>query len=115
MPWQLLSYSALEPANNTCGAAMREACELHTGAPRTEPHRDRKLPAAEAAEKRNWQAVTGHVLLPCLSRGPTVMTTKGLGCSRVRSSWSATPSPGHPTDRELSGTDGEILVTEHIV
>jgi len=35
----------------TCGAAIGEACELHTGAPRTEPHRDRKLSAAEAVEK----------------------------------------------------------------
>jgi hypothetical protein len=34
----------------TCGAAIGEECELNTGAPRTEPHRDRKLEAAEAAE-----------------------------------------------------------------
>jgi phage protein D len=34
----------------TCGAEVGEACELHTGAPRTEPHRDRKLSAAEAIE-----------------------------------------------------------------
>jgi hypothetical protein len=34
----------------TCGAATEEACELHTGAARTEPHRDRKLSAAEAVE-----------------------------------------------------------------
>ena len=37
----------------TCGAAVDEACELHTGAPRTEPHRDRKLSAAEAIEKKS--------------------------------------------------------------
>jgi hypothetical protein len=37
---------------NTCGAAIGEACELHTGAPRTEPHRDRKLSAVEAAETK---------------------------------------------------------------
>jgi len=36
---------------NTCGAAIGEVCELNTGAPRTEPYRDRKLSAAEAAEK----------------------------------------------------------------
>ena len=36
----------------TCGAAVGEACELHTGAPRTEPHRDRKLSAAEAVETK---------------------------------------------------------------
>jgi hypothetical protein len=34
----------------TCGAATEEACELHAGAPRTGPHRDRKLSAAEAVE-----------------------------------------------------------------
>jgi hypothetical protein len=36
----------------TCGAAVGEACELHTGDPRTEPHRDRKLSAAEAIESK---------------------------------------------------------------
>jgi hypothetical protein len=35
-----------------CGAAIKEVCELHTGAPRTEPHRDRKLSAADAVEAR---------------------------------------------------------------
>jgi hypothetical protein len=35
----------------TCGAAIEEACELHTGALRTEPHRDRKLSAADAVER----------------------------------------------------------------
>ena len=37
----------------TCGAAIGEACELHTGAPRFEPHRDRKLSAAEAMQKKS--------------------------------------------------------------
>jgi hypothetical protein len=37
----------------TCGAAIGEVCELHTGAPRTEPHRDRKLSAAEAIEEKS--------------------------------------------------------------
>jgi hypothetical protein len=36
----------------TCGAATDEACELQTGALRTEPHRDRKLSAAEAVETK---------------------------------------------------------------
>ncbi len=36
----------------TCGAAIKEACELHTGALRSEPHRDRKLSAAEAVEAK---------------------------------------------------------------
>ena len=37
----------------TCGAATEEPCELHTGARRSEPHRDRKLSAAEALEKQS--------------------------------------------------------------
>jgi hypothetical protein len=44
-PKQILSVPC-----NTCGAAIGEACELHTGAPRTEPHRDRELSAAETTE-----------------------------------------------------------------
>ena len=36
----------------TCGATNGGACELHTGTPRTEPHRDRKLSAAEAVETK---------------------------------------------------------------
>jgi len=46
-PKQILSVLC-----STCGAAIGEACELHTGAPRTEPHRDRKLSAAEAVEAK---------------------------------------------------------------
>jgi hypothetical protein len=34
----------------TCGAAIKERCELNTGRPRNEPHRDRKFLAAEAVE-----------------------------------------------------------------
>src|SRR6266404_2115080 len=37
----------------TCGAAINEVCELNTGAPRTEPHRDRKLSAADAVETKS--------------------------------------------------------------
>jgi hypothetical protein len=36
----------------TCDAAIGEACTLHTGALRSEPHRDRKLSAAEAVETK---------------------------------------------------------------
>jgi len=36
----------------TCGAAPQEGCVLHTGARRNEPHRDRKLSAAEALETK---------------------------------------------------------------
>jgi len=34
----------------TCGAAIGEPCELHSGALRFEPHWDRKLSAADALE-----------------------------------------------------------------
>jgi hypothetical protein len=40
----------------TCGAGIGEACELNTGAPRTEPHRDRKFSAAEAVEKESGKS-----------------------------------------------------------
>jgi len=42
---QILSVSCA-----TCGAGCGEGCELHTGALRTEPHRDRKLAAADVVE-----------------------------------------------------------------
>jgi hypothetical protein len=47
-PKQILSVLC-----GTCGAAIGEACELHTGALRFEPHRDRKLSAAEAMQKKS--------------------------------------------------------------
>lgn len=31
----------------TCGAKIGEKCELSTGQPRTDPHRDRRLAASE--------------------------------------------------------------------
>ena len=31
----------------TCGAGPRQKCELNSGQPRTAPHRDRRLSAAE--------------------------------------------------------------------
>jgi hypothetical protein len=46
-PKQILSVPC-----TTCGAAIGKVCELHTGAPRTEPHRDRKLSAAQAVETK---------------------------------------------------------------
>ena len=36
----------------TCGVAARARCLLHSGTPRSEPHVDRKLVAAEAVEKK---------------------------------------------------------------
>jgi len=35
----------------TCGAKPGEKCELSTGLPRTEPHRDRRLAASEQSEQ----------------------------------------------------------------
>ncbi len=36
----------------TCGVAPGERCLLHSGAPRSEPHVDRKFSAAEAIETK---------------------------------------------------------------
>jgi hypothetical protein len=44
----------------TCGAAIGEGCELHTGALRSEPHRDRKLSAAETVETSSRKSHNGH-------------------------------------------------------
>jgi len=35
----------------TCGAGVGERCVLHSGGPRSEPHVDRKLAAAECFDK----------------------------------------------------------------
>ena len=37
----------------TCGAAIGEDCELNSGALRFEPHRDRRLSAADAMEAKS--------------------------------------------------------------
>jgi hypothetical protein len=37
----------------TCGAAIGEDCELNSGARRFEPHRDRRLSAADAVEAKS--------------------------------------------------------------
>jgi hypothetical protein len=49
---ELTAKQTLAVRCTTCGAAAGEVCELHNGAPRTESHRDRKLAAAEAVEKK---------------------------------------------------------------
>jgi len=54
-PKQLLSVPC-----PTCGAAIGEGCELHTGALRTEPHRDRKLSAADAVEGKQQGAASAN-------------------------------------------------------
>jgi hypothetical protein len=46
---ELTPKQTLSVLCTACGAAIGEVCELRTGA-RTEPHRDRKLAAAEAVE-----------------------------------------------------------------
>jgi hypothetical protein len=38
---------ALEVRCPTCGAKPGEKCELSTGQPRTDPHRDRRLASVE--------------------------------------------------------------------
>jgi hypothetical protein len=57
-PEQILSIPC-----TTCGAAIGEVCELHTGLPRTEPHRDRKLSAADAVElqRKTGKLITGKL------------------------------------------------------
>lgn len=36
----------------TCGVAIGEPCLLHSGAPRSEPHLERKLCAVEAVARK---------------------------------------------------------------
>ena len=54
-PKQLLSVPC-----PTCGAAIGEGCELHTGALRTEPHRDRKHSAADVVERKHVAAASAN-------------------------------------------------------
>jgi hypothetical protein len=44
----------------TCGAAAGKRCELHSGAPRSGPHVDRKLSAAAAIEAKRISRGTGR-------------------------------------------------------
>jgi hypothetical protein len=41
----------------TCGAAIRERCELHSGAARSEPHVGRKFAAIAAIERKTAHAI----------------------------------------------------------
>jgi len=43
----------------TCGAKPGEKCELSTGLPRTEPHRDRRLVASD-----QWTSEKSAIRLP---------------------------------------------------
>jgi len=47
MKEELSPKQALAVRCPTCGAAPGEKCELSTGQPRFEPHRDRRLIAAD--------------------------------------------------------------------
>jgi len=40
----------------TCGAKPGEKCELSTGLPRTDPHRDRRLAASDKVAK-SWNTI----------------------------------------------------------
>lgn len=54
-PKQLISVPC-----QTCGAAIEEPCELHSGASRSEPHRDRRLSAADALETKSRSRSTSR-------------------------------------------------------
>ena len=47
MDRQQLEELSLSVSCPTCGAAPGQQCELNTGQPRTAPHRDRRLIAAD--------------------------------------------------------------------
>ena len=52
MDTKQLTWLILAVPCPTCGAAPREKCELHSGQPRTAPHRDRHLNAAEKEKEK---------------------------------------------------------------
>ena len=76
-PKQILSVPC-----NTCGAAIGEACELHTGALRTEPHRDRKLSASRGRGNEAPQAMTGGEVF--LRRQIVLVVTRFCHLEHVR-------------------------------
>jgi hypothetical protein len=44
----------------TCGAKPGEKCELSTGLPRTEPHRDRRLAGSEVRSEESGESRFGQ-------------------------------------------------------
>jgi hypothetical protein len=44
----------------TCGVGAGARCLLHSGGPRSEPHVDRKLSAADAIERKRGRREDGH-------------------------------------------------------
>lgn len=59
---ELTSKQILSVRCPTCGAATGEVCELNSGAPRTEAHRDRKFSAADAVEMKLSKRRIRHLL-----------------------------------------------------
>jgi len=55
----LTSKQLFAVACPTCGVSVGERCLLHSGAPRSEPHIDRKLSAVEAVETKRTPRATG--------------------------------------------------------
>jgi hypothetical protein len=53
---ELTPKQALSMLCSTCGAAIDEVCELHSGAQRTEPHRERERCAAAAVDAKSGRA-----------------------------------------------------------
>ena len=59
MKKELSLKKALAVSCPTCGAAPKQKCELSTGQPRTDPHRDRRLVAKDphaSSTKRRFGA-----------------------------------------------------------
>ena len=52
MKKELSLKKALADSCPTCGAAPRQKCELSTGQPRTDPHRDRRVVAKDQPQRR---------------------------------------------------------------
>ena len=50
MQRELTATQALAVSCPTCGASPGQKCELNTGQPRNEPHRDRRLQAKESKQ-----------------------------------------------------------------
>lgn len=74
---ELTAEQILSVQCNTCGAAVGEVCELHTGAPRTEPHRDRKLSAVDAVEAAEALAAVRAVNLKSVRPQPALRLVVG--------------------------------------
>ena len=54
----------------TCGVAPGKRCVLHSGAPRSEPHVDRKFSAAEAIETKRIPPWSWTSIIPLPANNP---------------------------------------------